>query len=682
MDFAKFNKKLQKHVSRMCYDAPRFHVVNVDKDLLWETYLSSFPEGTNQIYRTRREYDCSCCRQFIKNFGNVVSIIGGQITTIWDFDAGEFQPVVDALSCLLRSHPITHEFVTDVLKFGIAENHERAEDGSVKTWTHLNVTLPAKFRYTGNKTIDTVIGHRRDVRNVFKRGLDEITDDSISTVLEIIAQGSLYRGEEWTGNLKSFRKAKEQYDALPSGIARELYSWELSGILPEAVAKLRGHSMGTLLLDISNGEDLDTAVRKFEAIMAPENYKRPKAIYTAKMVEAAEKTLAEHGLLDSLPRRFARLDDITHNNVLFADRDTAKKVLVAGHGSVLGTMKEEAKKVNPKSFEKLEEIPADKFVQEILPLAKHVEVFFDRKHIGNLVSLIAPANPDAKSLLKWDNGFSWNYKGNVADSMKERVKAAGGKVDGELRFSIQWNEDGKSIVDLDAHAHCPGNVIICYSNKRPGNSNGGFLDVDMINPSHVGVENITWPTGTKMRPGKYLFRVRNFSNHLKHDGFDAEIEFNGEIHSFSYRKAFRNIVDVAEVTVGENNTYTIKPLIESSSSTVSGPEAWGIATGKFHPVTVCAYSPNFWDGASGIGNRHYLFMLQGCANPDAVNGFFNEFLRPEFEPHRRVFEALGARMLAQPTEDQLSGLGFSTTKRDALVVRVEGSFTRVLKVIF
>jgi hypothetical protein len=77
---------------------------------------------------------------------------------------------------------------------------------------------------------------------------------------------------------------------------------------------------------------------------------------------------------------------------------------------------------------------------------------FENRHAGNLLSLISPVDPTAKTMFKWPNNFCWSYAGELADSIKERVKRAGGAVDGDLRCSLSWfNYD-----DLDLHLIEPG----------------------------------------------------------------------------------------------------------------------------------------------------------------------------------------------------------------------------------
>ena len=171
-------------------------------------------------------------------------------------------------------------------------------------------------------------------------------------------------------------------------------------------------------------------------------------------------------------------------------------------------------KTSPKSFDKAQVVTIDDFVSNILPTANYVSVLFDSSLSKNLVSLIAPTDKDSKGMFKWDNKFSWAYSGNMTDSvLKQNVKNSGGKVDGVLRFSIQWNDVAGEWDKNDEDAHCvePNGFEIHYS-RKVDTKTGGNLDVDIINPSKgvPAVENITWPDISKMKFGDYRFFVHCF----------------------------------------------------------------------------------------------------------------------------------------------------------------------------
>lgn len=679
-EFKNFRTELQNHINSMMKNHNMFYQVNIDKEVMWNTYLDSFPDGSNEIFRERREYDCAACRSFIKHFGHVVAINDdNDVISIWDFSTTVdiFKPVTLAMSQLVHSSIVNEIFLSKERRIGIPSNMEKTEV-EIITWDHYYIDLMSKFINLTKKSLGDIKGSFNDKRGVLKRTLNELTAESFEVVLDLVSQNSLYKGSEWKSLLIKVLATKKEYAKVEDS-KKDLFCWRMAAKLSEVEAKLRNHSIGTLLIDLSEGMDVEEAVRKYEAVVAPTNYKRPKAIFTKGMVEQAEKKIIELGFQDSLARRFAHIDDITINNILFANRDVLKKL----DTGLLGGLLTEAKKP-VRQYSKLEEIGINDFIENVLPRVENISVLLENRHYHNFVSLIGPVNKDSKSMFKWSNGFCWAYNGNIADSMiRENVKNAGGAVDGVLRFSIQWN-DGSDYNENDFDAHCvePGGRRIFYADRRSPFS-GGELDVDIRNPRRgvPAVENITWGNKRNMPTGGYDFSVHNYSHNGGRSGFKAEIEFEGEIHSFEYNAELKQgeRVEVATVSLDKDGKFSIKPLLDSQ---ISSREVWGLKSNEFHPVSVMMHSPNYWDEQQGIGNKHYFFMLKGCENDSAPNGFFNEFLNNSLLEHKRVFEALGGKMKVQDSEDQLSGLGFSSTKRNSVVLKLEGAINRMVKVVF
>lgn len=676
MNFEDLRAALDVHVKELMSAYGTLYEVELDKDELWNTYLDAIPPEHNKIYKSRREYDCSTCRHFVKNIGNVVAIRHWgifSVETMWDIvtEDERWNRVCQYMSDYVKSHAICGVFKTDLRSAGADKTPSYDENGDVIVWRHMSATIPDKHRVS-NASVASVKGDYASEHDVFKRSLDEITMDACNTVRELIAQGVIYRGAEYKFAVDGFAQCKETYDKLTDD-EKELYPWWfLSQTGHGGVSRIKNTAIGTLLVAISDGEDLNVAVSKYEAMVAPENYKRSKPIFTQRMLEDAQKTITEMGYLDSLSRRFANADDITVNNILFRNADTAKRM----DGDIFSAMAKRTKSA-PKKFDKVAEIGIEKFISDVLPTATDVEVYLEARHFNNFCSLIAPSVSGSKTMFKWNNNFSWAYRGNLADSsLKQNVKNAGGKVDGVLRFSIQWNDlDDWDRNDMDAHCITPTGEIF-YMHKREC---GGELDVDIIDPrkGKPAVENITW--GRMPVDGTYEFFVEKFSDRGGQSGIRAEVEFDGHVYQYDCRN-INDSYDIAVVTIKNGKFVDIK---HNTPTTESEREEWGVKSNTFVPVNVICLSPNYWDEQKGIGNKHYMFMLKGCVNPETPSAWYNEYLNSDLYPsHRKVMEAMGVMAHVEPVEDQLSGIGFSSTVRNDVVVKVKGATERVMRVRF
>lgn len=680
VDFGVFKTAVAAGFARM-QQFPMFRTA-VTGDELWAAYLGSFPPGTNKMFRERTEYDCSCCRHFIRDIGNAVAIgPGGKMLTVWDATTGDpaYDAVAGALATLVRSRPIETPFMHSERTAGTDKNFEMV-DGITRTWNHFHVNV-APALVAKRADIPTVLGERRTTRDVLERGLRELTIESMDQFIELVAQGSLYRGEEHAGAVGRFRELKLAYEATPEA-GRGAFAWLAAASESPAISRMRNSAAGTLLVDLSAGVELEDAVKSYETKVAPQNYKRPVALVTKKMIEQARETIAGLGLTPALNRRFAVLTDVSVENVLFADRAARKSL----SGDVFDEIAASAAVRPSKKLDEVEEVPIDRFLTEVLPRAESIEVMLENRHGGNLVSLIAPADPANGLIFKWPNGFSWSYAGEMADSIKERVKKAGGNVVGDLCCRLAWyNFDDLDfhMIEPDGSAHMLSNGHIYFGYKGPSPS-GGRLDVDMNagrGTTREPVENIFYARQEKMREGIYKLMVNQYNSRDKADpGFEVEIDWLGEVHSYSSESSPR----MGETVLIAEMLYTKKKGLEIATPMKqqrASRQVWGLATEQFHRAHVVMLSPNHWDGHA-VGNRHHFFMLDGCANDGTARGFFNEFLMPALDKHRKVLEMVGSKMKPAAANEQLSGLGFSSTQRNSLLCRVKGSFTRTIKIIF
>lgn len=697
-------KKLQEKFDSLCRTGKLFRVAMTGQQV-WDLYLASFRKEDDPIFRDPNSstHNCNHCKNFVRRYGNIVAVVDNKIVSMFDIEVDEeYNNSLRAMALAISRSKIENVFFETFnelnslpyescsisnkeFRLGVDRNSKRytkeeadkygvVKENEIRSFHHMYLNLPTTFVDKSGASVEAIMGSYRDAASVFKRAMEEIPLDTLNLVRDLIVQGSLLDGQTHLFKIDAFIPLKKAYDELPKS-ERENWCWVTSYGLN--IAKFKNELIGVLCSELAEGKEINEACQAWNRRVDPVNYMKASAPITKKQIEEARRFVEENGYAESFDRRFATIDDIKVSEI---------KHINVGSGEIKGVsvfdnVKSTSTRHKRSEFDGVEEVDIEKFMKDILPGCSSVELFLKNSHEGNLVSLTTTNNPLSKPIFKWSNNYSWTFNGNLAgkSQIKEAVKMEGGKVDGDLRFSITWNEDGQSIVDFDAHAKEPTGHEIYYAQfRRPSRSpHGGQLDVDMINPTKMGVENITWPTRTKMKDGIYRLWIRNF-NGRNNKGFKAEIEFDGETYFYEWNHQVMGDKQVAEVTLNKGQ-FTIKHLIPESN--VSNKELYGLETNNFHRVNMVCLSPNHWDD-NNVGNKHYMFMLEGCKCPNPIRGFHNENLVPDLLAHRKVMEVLGTTNMIEPKDKQLSGVGFNATVRDEAIVRLSGTHKRVVKIKF
>ena len=711
----KYREQMQYQLDKMVQTGKLFRST-VSGVEVWDKYIQSF--DNDPIYRDpdSSTHNCNLCNNFIRRYGNIVAIDEQyQIITLWDFipENTEYIPVNNTLSSLLSGKPIQDVFFEtfESLKnlpyegfkrpqaayiLGIRQNVKRytkeeaelypdagIKKDDLKTFHHLSVCMSSKFVKNREGSIEAITSKYRDSKEVFMRGLETIPVDTLELVKDLINQGSLLDGTAHLPKLDEIIPIAKAYANVPSN-KRDNWCWDKSYEL--SIAKFRNTLIGVLCTELAEGMELNRACQNWNKRVDPANYMKATAPITQKQINEAQIFVDDNGYTSAFKRRPATIEDIATSEILHMNADGGN---ITKEVKLFDAVKPTKPSRHKRSeFDKVEEVDIATFMYEILPTCTSVEAFLTNEHEQYMVTMTTSERKDSKQIFKWNNPFSWTFNGNLAGKsmIKNAVASQGGKVDGLLRFSIMWAKDSVDNSDLDAHCQeRPGDLI--YFSHKLSYKTGGNLDIDITQPQRHKkerkkdvVENITFPNYPEDNQS-FEFMVHQYAERNS-KGFEAEIEFMGVQYQYSYPYPVRQNQKIKVATVTwQNGEFVIKHHLQPTDGFGIEKEIYGLKTGHFHKVNLACLSPNHW-GEDAIGNKYYFFFLDGAQAQTSLRSFHNENLKGDLVVHRKVMEVLANTTMVESTTNELSGIGFNSTVRDELILRLQGSHKRVIKVKF
>lgn len=640
-------------------------------DDLFETFLDGLPSA-----EARQHYNCNACRHFFNRYAGLVIIDedGTMSSPIFNetISSKFFAKAVKNVLKEVLSSKVVGVYIPETTTLGYPTTGE---------WTHFYVKVPSGMVNRSRvQTASQAMAEKREEFKMVIRALDDFSIDTANKALALIDSEALYRGERARPNIEWFKNLLESTSSVRNSDKKRNLIWLAVATAPTGFTHIRSNSAGTLLKDISDGLSTQSIVTRFKDLMS--NYMRSQSTPSENAMYEAEKLVAQLGIAESLPRRYAKYEEIPsflweggRNTKVALTNDGGKKL---ASGGVFGHLT--AKSVEPEKFDLLTSVMTwDKFKRTVLPTADGIEALIDNPN--RFMALVTATNEDAPNILQWDNPFSWYYHGGVDAEIKRRVEEAGGRYENnEIRCSLLW----EGLTDLDLHCKTPKGETIYYSEKR--GRCGGWLDLDMNGidkSSEKPVENMRWANNAP--EGRYKFIVHNFServNGYKGTPFKVELEIGGKVYHFEgqpLRNKDRITVFEFDYRRGQEPRFVVAP------QQVSASEAWSVESNRFVKVNGITTSPNLWgENPFTHAGNHIFFLLEGVkdSSEGKGRGFFNEMLQPELRQIRKTLELYTANT---PIEDadlaSACGVGYSSNNEWNLTLRVKsGGSTRIIKI--
>lgn len=377
--YEEFSKTIVSEFTR----ASHHLLFKTDIDGLFETFLENLPE------EARQHYNCSACRKFIERYGGLVFIskyTNDHYSAIWPTYGIPlfFEKAIIAMQGRIGVARVTGVFVSNETVWGTPETGE---------WHHLHVIPPDAivFRHP-IQSPPQYMAEKREEFKMLLAALNEYSRQTLVEVANVLSGKQLSRSDKFLSHIKWLI---EMHDIRHGNSdVKNNALWLAVATAPTGFCHVRGSVLGTLIDDVHRGASFSVIKRRFDEKVNPINYQRPQAAPKAGNIKEAEKIVEAMGIIPSLDRRYARLEEL---QTIWTPRPLPPPL---GGGGVFGHL-------TPKDMEQPSiSTPPTRvtwavFNRDVLPEALEMS-YLVRSNRTGYVAMVTASLEDAPPILKWD----------------------------------------------------------------------------------------------------------------------------------------------------------------------------------------------------------------------------------------------------------------------------------------
>lgn len=370
----------------------RLFRVKLERNELFEKYLSLFETNI------RQNYNCACCKSFLRRFGGLVtidSVTGKTTSAMWRTEEGFsptsgmafFNPILKELADIVEGAEVDYYFtrrpdqvhIGTLLKGGF--QHFFIDANAVEKSAPFS-TMTTEAKYQDFEFLEN---------NLQKFDLSIVSP----ALMFFEADKDMKSHTKHRNTLNKFKEQAEKYAANKNPKVQANFIWDAISSVDKGLINIGNTVVGRFMKHLMTDFTLEQAKSEFLKAVDPLRYFHPTAAASAGTIAAAEKLFAQLGYESALNRRFARLDEIPKK--LW---EPAKKEAPVKEGIFASLI--------PKEDEK-KSVTIDAgvitwvvFERDYLPKADSIKVKFRSNKLYLFGSYATAGDPESKPIFKHD----------------------------------------------------------------------------------------------------------------------------------------------------------------------------------------------------------------------------------------------------------------------------------------